>query len=232
MIAPTTPISVKFEIFKRINEGGKPLNNQEIRNSMAKAQIRTMIKRMADSEHFKRATANSVKAIRMEDQELVLRYIGFCIVRYIDTTRAYKGDMETFLDETLDFLNNNVSDTLIVKFERLFDEAMKNAYYLFGKNAFRKITLSNQSSSRRPLINKSLFTVWSVVLTALSFESICSNCQAEHLVSVIAEAIENDVHYFESLTTGTNQLNKLNYGFKVAESLIQHIINKIDENVQ
>ncbi len=233
VIAPTTPVSVKFEIFKRINEGGKPLNNQEIRNSMAKNPVRLMIQRMANSAHFKRATANSVKPIRMEDQELILRYIGFYLLKYVDTTRVYRGDMEAFLDDTLDYLNKNASDnTLLRTLEEKFSDSMLNAHFLFGKNAFRKISLQNLNSSRKPLINKSLFTVWSVVLTQLPVDFFQRNCQEECLVEKIVEVITNDSEYFESLTTGTNQLNKLNYGFKIAENLIQDIITKIVENAE
>lgn len=230
VIAPTTPISVKFEIFKRINEGGKPLNKQEIRNSMAKTPIRSMIQRMANSDYFKTATINSVKPIRMEDQELVLRYIGFYVSKYIDITRVYKGDMEIFLDDTLDYLNRNATEAFLHGIELKFYIAMQNAEYLFGKSAFRKIDFGSLQSSRKPLINKSLFTVWSVVLSQFSIDFIWIKFQEEYFVYQIAERIERDSLYFESLTTGTNQANKLNYGFKVAESLIAANIKTLTEN--
>ena len=137
------------------------------------------------------------------------------------------------MDDTLDYLNKNASDnTLLRTLEEKFSDSMLNAHFLFGKNAFRKISLQNLNSSRKPLINKSLFTVWSVVLTQLPVDFFQRNCQEECLVEKLVEVITNDIAYFESLTTGTNQLNKLNYGFKIAEGLIQDIITKIVENAE
>jgi hypothetical protein len=219
VIAPTTPISVKFEIFKRINEGGKPLNRQEIRNSMARPVIRNFIKSLAISEEFKEATDNSIKPIRMEDQELVLRYVGFYIIKFVDTSRTYKGDMESFLDDTLDYLNNKSSSQLLEQLRTGFYEAMNNAVYLFGKFAFRKIMPVNIEKNKRSLVNKSLFTVWSVMLSKVNV-SVRTNFPRLHLAELIAQQIESDSVYFDALTTGTNQANKISYGFQVAESII------------
>ncbi|MDR6560794.1 MULTISPECIES: DUF262 domain-containing protein [unclassified Arcicella] len=230
VIAPTTPVSVKFEIFKRINEGGKPLNNQEIRNSMAKNPVRSMIQRMANSEHFKRATANSVKPIRMEDQELILRYIGFYLIKYGNSNRIYNGDMESFLDDTLDYINKNTSDHLLNRLEGDFYNAMQNAFHLLGKSAFRKVDLESLPYLRKPLINKSLFTVWSVVLSQFTVDYIQRSFTSGYLIYKIAEEISQDNNYFEALTTGTNQKSKLNYSFNVAERLIQDMINTTREN--
>lgn len=218
VIAPTTPISVKFEIFKRINEGGKPLNRQEIRNSMAKPHIRDFIKKLASSTFFKIATDNSVKAVRMEDQELILRFIGFYLAQY-GYGHQYKGEMESFLDDTLDFLNKKATSSLLNEQEKGFYLAMRNAKHLFGHYAFRKITSSDPHNYRRPLINKSLFTVWSVLLSNLE-ENDVKLLPPDFFIAELAKFIKEDKDYLDSLTTGTNQANKIDYGFKVANTII------------
>ncbi|WP_341228321.1 DUF262 domain-containing protein [uncultured Arcticibacterium sp.] len=220
IIAPTTPSSVKFEIFKRINEGGKPLNRQEIRNSMAKPNVRQLIQSLASSEGFINATDNSIKPIRMEDQELVMRFIAFYISNLEITESPYKGDMEFFLDDTLDYLNKNYSPELEGTLENSFKNAMENAYYLFGRYAFRKTTFEAYRDSRRSLINKSLFTVWSVLLSKIPPHVFHKTVNKGQMVEYFVSKITEDQAYFDSLTIGTNQANKLSYGFKIAESLI------------
>src|SRR5215469_14979412 len=52
VIDPTTPASVKYDIFKRINTGGSPLNAQEIRHCMSLARSRKFLKLCAETEEF------------------------------------------------------------------------------------------------------------------------------------------------------------------------------------
>ena len=225
IISSTTPVSVKFEIFKRINEGGKPLNRQEIRNSMAKSEVREFIKKLTLSEEFKLATDNSIKPIRMEDQELILRYVAFYISKFIDQSKIYKGDMESFLDDTLEYLNKNKNQELLNRLERGFYNAMNNAFLLFERLAFRKINQTNFNNNRRSLINKSLFTVWSVLLSQYNPSSINVSGNNERLLIAFIDRITNDPVYNDALTIGTNQSNKINLGFEVAQELILDNLN-------
>lgn len=219
VIAPTTPISVKFEIFKRINEGGKPLNRQEIRNSMAKPHVRNFIRRLASSQVFKEATDYSVKSMRMEDQELVLRFTGFYLAQF-GFGHAYRGEMESFLDDTLDFLNRKSSEGLLQTLEHDFYRSMRNAAFVFGKYAFRKVMNTPPEQYRRPLINKSLFTAWSVLLSKLDEQAVKEQMLPGLFIGSLVQSLNSDVLYYDSVTTGTNQANKLDYGFEMAGAII------------
>lgn len=46
------PKMVKFDVFRRVNTGGLPLNSQEIRNIMAEPNVRTLLKKMSSNEYF------------------------------------------------------------------------------------------------------------------------------------------------------------------------------------
>lgn len=75
IIDPSSPFKLKYDIFRRINTGGQPLNSQEIRNCLASKNLRNTLRAMAKLESFKNATGNSIKDVRMEAQELALRFI-------------------------------------------------------------------------------------------------------------------------------------------------------------
>ena len=74
VIDPTSPYKVKYDIFRRINTGGKPLNNQEIRNCLADTKLRNALREMTSLHSFKAATDNSIKSTRLDDQEIALRF--------------------------------------------------------------------------------------------------------------------------------------------------------------
>lgn len=78
VIDPATPPEVKYDIFKRINTGGSPLNAQEIRHCMSLDRSREFLKQCALTDEFNLATnGNLKKHIRMDDREVVLRYCAF-----------------------------------------------------------------------------------------------------------------------------------------------------------
>lgn len=61
-----SPSKLKYDLFKRLNTGGKPLNNQEIRNCLSRPHLQNVLHEMVKSDAFKNATNGSVKDTRME----------------------------------------------------------------------------------------------------------------------------------------------------------------------
>ncbi|MCP4137940.1 MAG: DUF262 domain-containing protein [bacterium] len=227
VIDPQTPIRVKYEIFKRINQGGKPLKSQEIRNCMASVRARNFLKKLAQSKEFLRATDYSISATRMQDQELVLRFIGFYFLRHLEQdSLKYTGHMDNFLNDTLTILNNK-SESTYELLQKTFFDAMNNAAYLFGKYAFRKCSKKDLlSTARKQLINKSLFTTWSVLLSEHDPENIKNLNQSKCLKEPLASEIETNGRYYDALTTGTNDLSRINTSFDTAKNIINRYLKK------
>jgi len=221
IIDAQTPTSVKLEIFKRINQGGKPLKSQEIRNCMSANKTRGLMQKLSNSTEFKDATDYSINGLRMEDQEIVLRFCAFYYLRIKHVKDfKYSGNMELFLDETLEILNKEEDKTLI-EIETLFINSMKNAFHLFGKYSFRKCLHEHfLPDSRRQFINKSLFTTYSVLLSSLDYKKIEAKYEAGYLNNKLADEISSNAKYFDCITNGTNDLVRLNYSFETAEKVI------------
>ncbi|WP_123150052.1 DUF262 domain-containing protein [Mesorhizobium delmotii] len=213
IIDPQTPTDVKFDIFKRINQGGRPLNAQEIRNCMSAPATRALIGSLATSEEFLAATQASVGTVRMQNQELTLRFLAFRLTQ-LGLLEAYSGNMDRFLDDATDTLNNNESVHGILA--RDFRQAMRNGEHLFGQYAFRKCLSSDlEPGARRRLINNSLFTTWSVTLADIP--DARTRQQAEgSFATLVAEELERDLAYLDSVTSGTNDRRRLSYAFSVA----------------
>ncbi len=221
IIDAQTPADVKFDIFKRINQGGRPLNAQEIRNSMSSPETRHVVHSLSRSLYFLEATCSSVGTVRMQDQEIVLRFAAF---RLADLGRQgpYNGNMERFLDQTIEMLNRNPNlvDLLMAPFER----SMRNCKHLFDVFAFRKTSQSDLlPGARRKLMNNSLFTTWSVVLADFSEDAVF---RVEHsaFAKVVAIELERDEKYLDSVSVGTNDRSRLRYAFEKARLLCaEHI---------
>lgn len=221
IIDPQTPADVKFDIFKRINQGGRPLNAQEIRNCMSSPETRHVLHSLSRSPDFLEATCSSVGTVRMQDQEIALRFAAF---RLADLKRqpAYPGNMERFLDQTIETLNRDsgLFDQLVPAFER----SMRNSAHLFGPFAFRKCSPRDLvPGARRRLVNNSLFTTWSVVLAERSEEDVQA-VGAKSFAGIVAHELDRDADYYDSVSNGTNDRRRLRYAFEKARSVCaEHI---------
>lgn len=217
IIDPQTPTAVKYDIFKRINTGGKVLNNQEIRNCLAVPRVRNLLRNLSGLDIFKKATNNSIKAIRLDDQELILRYIAF-YYSLKKEYREYTGNMKEYLDESLEFLAKQNFQEL----ENDFKNSMLNCFYLFGEYAFRKQTLTQYlKKSRKPLINKSLFLGISLNLSFVKNEYIIKNYNKDFLLEKLLKKIEDDRDFMNCLTNGTNDNQKINYVINTIKNLLK-----------
>lgn len=89
VIDPTTPRGVTYEIFKRINTGGTPLNGQEIRHCMSSRRSRDTLHRMTHTDAFAKATGGRLtNHIRMNDREMALRFAAFWLKGGLGVPRA------------------------------------------------------------------------------------------------------------------------------------------------
>lgn len=186
IINPSTPQNVQRNVFKRLNTGGLPLTSQEIRHALYYGPSALLLKELAESDEFIKATTESVNDSRMAGRELVLRFLAF-LIRGVD---AYprNEDMDAFLSETMQLINlmpdlsgsevfkhfNFKPEQFSIKYKdpselkELFKIAMDRANKLFGRYAFRK-ALPEQKRTRTP-INKSLFETWAVLLCEMDTE--------------------------------------------------------------
>jgi Protein of unknown function DUF262 len=218
VIDPSSPSKVKYDIFRRINTGGKPLNNQEIRNCLAGSALRFTLKQMTSLEEFQTATDYSIKSHRMEDHEVALRFILFSRI----DANEYSGYMDASLDELTESLVSASNEDL-AQYISHFSRAMQNAEYLFGnKFAFRKVrTKDIQPNSNKKLINKALFTAWSVLLSKYEPERIKELNGSQALLEPLAQKIENDENFFNYLSYGTNGKINLIYSFETCTNIIE-----------
>lgn len=193
VIHPTTPEVVRRNIFKRINTGGIQLNSQEIRNAIYAGDATKLLNELSNIDSFNQVMGNSVNRLRMQDKELILRFLSFLIRDYRDYTRTVTADM--WLGDTMIILNA-MNDLTQIDYRRLsnwkskepikvktmpkdrimeyFDNAMKRCYRIFDEHAFRK-SFAGQTKSP---INRSLFETWAFIMgryTDEEFERLMEN---------------------------------------------------------
>lgn len=218
-----SPSQLKFDLFRRLNTGGKPLNNQEIRNCLSRPDVQKVLKAMVSQDSFKEATGNSVKDTRMDARESALRFIYF-YEQYTETNPVgqYNGDMESTLDKFTDDLNRRAPESL-QKYISIYDNALRISHHLFDKQCFRKV-LPDNLDGRRSQINKLLMLSLSVLFTKYQFGDIQNRFSRGSLVAPIAQFIESEANdernLFDTLTYSTNAKSNIEFSFKAFKRFI------------
>lgn len=219
-----SPSKLKFDLFRRLNTGGKPLNNQEIRNCLSKPELQELLKEAASSDIFKQATGGSIKDVRMEAQESVLRFLYFYNLfrkdglNSISNFALYSGNMDESLDEFIDILNKQNIEEIKLSI-REFELSLQKSFYLFERYAFRKFIVSSSVTHRKPPINKLLMLAFTILLTKYDLEDTrkVSNNPRKN-TEILADLIYSDKDLFSLLTWSTNAKNNIIQTFKIIDS--------------
>ncbi|MFD8122562.1 DUF262 domain-containing protein [Streptomyces albidoflavus] len=212
VIDPSTPREVTYEIFKRINTGGSPLNAQEIRHCMSRPRSRTILKRMTHTAAFDKATGGRLKDhIRMNDREMALRFAAFWLLG--QQAYADRPVMESFLMEATELLDDpkRLPEKKVGELEDAFEKAMSNAALVFGEHAFRKWPL--YATGRSP-INRALFETWSIALA--EHDSADLESRREAIVMAVRTRMTRDMDYLNSITSSTADRTRVGLRFDAA----------------
>jgi len=210
VIDPETPFELKFDIFKRINTGGSPLNAQEIRHCLTTNKVRGLLKEATELPSFIAATGGALKnARRMEDKEVVLRFLAFFLH---EQEYPSASGLDDFLWRGMRSLDNHpesgVKALLVV-----LDRSMLNNRQVFGEQAFRKL-----STGRKNPINRALFDCWSVALADVLPDVV------ELKKSQIyrgAERLLGEDPFVQSITLGTDNPRKVRYRFEEVRKVVR-----------
>jgi hypothetical protein len=218
LIARGTPDEVKFTIFRRINTGGKPLSPQEIRHALNQGPITRLLAELSTSVEFQTAIDRGVSDERMDDRELVLRFLTFARTSYTEYTRQ---DFDGFLNRAMREMNKLPLESLTA-LAQSFKTTMWWASEIFGKDAFRK--RFSQSAKRQP-INKPLFETWSVNLYRLNEHQLCQlRDRREYLQSAFITLMNKDSEFTNAISQGTGDVSKVRLRFSRIEQLIAEVL--------
>lgn len=221
IIRAGTPGAVKFNVFARLNQGGMPLNAQEIRNAIFPGIWRRHLGELAEHPIFLTATENKVRTARQQDMELILRYIALWQL-HSPFSRPSGQTLDEFLNNTVEHALSKWSNDKWSLLKSDFLTALVSARMVFGSNAFRKITTSG---NRKP-INRGLFEAELIVLTKFSATEIEKLSLQKDIVShELAYALENNAPFMQSLLYGTGSPDASNIRIETLSNIFKRVLN-------
>lgn len=213
VIDAKVPERARLDIFERVNSG-EPLTRQQMRNCLYSGKATQFLKKEAETDLFKKVTANSLKPKTMRDRECINRFCAFHLL----PLDSYKGDMDEWLAESLRKMNE-LEEAPVIELSNLFQNTLKNNYILFQEQAFRK---HSPEQSRRGVLNISLWDVMTTGLANYSEEQIKlhANKIKAHFYKLLS-----DEDFSNSITLGTNSARNVTLRFEKIREMLQEIFH-------
>lgn len=221
IIRASTPPAVKFNVFARLNQGGMPLNAQEIRNAIFPGEWRRHLRALAESKTFLQITEGKIRTERQQDTELVLRFVALWQLG-APFARAAGQTLDEFLNQVVQDSLSRWNERHWLQSANAFEHALRAASAVFGRHAFRK---SYGSYYRKP-INRGLFEAQLLVLAGMEDAEIAELANRRSIVSeAFGEAMSADSEFTRSLLYATGSAEASNVRIATLRRILKDVLD-------
>jgi Protein of unknown function DUF262 len=153
---------IRLHVFDRLNSNSVKLNRQELRNSLYRGSLNSLIKDLSKNDTLKKIRRSKDVEKRMNDCEMILRFFAL----YFNSNN-YQGRLAEFLDDYLQLgmkFNSQVSE----EHRNIFLKTIEIVDTIFGENAFRRYDVAN--NIWKTSINRAIYDIVMLYFTKLNLE--------------------------------------------------------------
>lgn len=208
VLKPSTPMVVIYDLFNRINTGGTQLNRQEVRNCIFIGKSTKLLKELSEQQYFRDAIDSGVRASRMKDREVILRYLAF---RWFDYVNEYSGEMSEYVESAMKKINKT-EDEVIESFKIDFERVMKWSFTIWGEKNFRIPT-----EHTRGTINTAILESVCNYLSSKTDEFLEKN---HKVIWANYDKLIGDKRYNEAVTRSTGSKSKVLDRFRLTSEIL------------
>ncbi len=220
-LSSNTDSDIHFIVFERLNTGGTKLNETEIRNCIFKGSTNTLLKELSSNKDFVKCVNQSTLQKRMNDRNLVLRFLAF----YERTHLKCGHGLKKFLNEFLE-THRNPSDKKLAEFKNVFERCMKASLTVFGDNGFRLRNdpkKGSQSTEWATRVNSSVFQCVSTSFADYSLSQITG--MADRIYEEYLDLITHDKHWIDYVRRATGEKARLTYVFETWRDRLKKLLS-------
>ncbi|HSI44157.1 MAG TPA: DUF262 domain-containing protein [Methylotenera sp.] len=183
---PTEGDTSLYQIFERINTGGRALGAQEIRNCVYQGPLNSLLIDLNKNKDWRHFFGKDIDS-RMKDIEFILRFFALNTEK---VKNAAKGNisLKKLLNEFMGDKANNTDDA-ISKLRFDFESAISFVYNNIGTNAFYNIVSGDPGKIRKrfyPTVFDSVMVATSIAINKLGPKIPTADLEAKriHLLQI------------------------------------------------
>jgi uncharacterized protein with ParB-like and HNH nuclease domain len=217
--APNDNDTSLYQVFERINTGGRALMPQEIRNCVNQGPFNELLIELNNLSNWRLLFGKVEVDERMRDMEFILRFLALD-TEFIKNNESSNISLKKYLNEFMGFRNSQ--DLLIIEERRLkFNNVINFITKYIGENAFYNITGGDETKIRKrfyPTIFDSICPAVAIAQRILGEDIPIDNLEEKRI------ALLKDPEYRKYTSEGTMQISHihgrinlaLNYLFEIS----------------
>lgn len=143
-----------FQVFERINTGGRTLKAQEIRNCVYQGKCNDLLIKLNKNNIWREILGTSEEDSRMADMELILRFFAMSELGDREEKKLKQINLTKYLNKFMGD-KTGAQDEIICDMEKTFISTIEVCKKAFGMDAFRN--LKNNADEFTNKINPAIF---------------------------------------------------------------------------
>lgn len=168
-----------YQIFERINTGGRTLKPQEIRNCIYHGKFNNLLMSLNKNDIWRSVLGSSNEDSRMADIELILRFFAFDDLPNRPEHKQGQINLTKYLNDYMSSCSNS-SEKKFKSMEEQFIETINYLYYAIGEHVFRNAKKRNGRIE------------WAKKVNPVIFDSVCTaalECVEDYNISNVGPGI-------------------------------------------
>ncbi len=166
-----------FQIFERINTGGRTLKAQEIRNCVYQGKCNDLLFELNKHNSWRTILGLDVEDSRMADLELILRYFAMRDLHVRNEGQLKQINLAKYLNQYMSEKTDSTEED-ILDMKQDFIKMIDKVFELFGENAFKNLKKESENFANK--INPAIFDAISVA-TSHAIRTGCKFTEENYL---------------------------------------------------
>ena len=213
---------LKFEIFERLNSGSVKLNDQELRNCIYRGPYNKLLRELSENDKYTKIMGYAEPHKRMIDIEYVLRFAAFYHMTYLNYSSPIKKFLNTEMEERREISDQKAQDLRVA-----FKNAIDLVYSVFGKSAFRKFSIGDESAPggawESKSFNAALYDILMWSLAGNDRNLIMANADA--IREALLALMTSNEKFIESIGRGTSSTKMVKIRFDIWNRVLNDILD-------
>jgi hypothetical protein len=186
---------IRFQVFERLNQGGMPLNAQEVRHCVYRGTLNDLLHEVVAEDKWLGVLGADGPHPRMSDCELVLRFLALraSLPQY---SPPLKGLLNNFMRD-----HRHASTDEIASLRGAFHAALRPVAAAFGPMSFRRLLLQGDEITVDKAPNRAVFDVQMLLMEGVDEEWARTN--RRDIVIKFATLCLEDVEFQDAVSRAT-----------------------------